>query len=194
MDASIRAYARHRGCSHVAVVKAMKAGRIKKYPKGKINFAEADAAWEANMNPAKKPQKKPEKPEEKPKKEKKEKKEKLKPVLKTVIQDVEDVLQKPKDSKEITYIEARTANEILKVQSAKIKLKQLKDELIDKTKAVSQVFKMARQERDAWLNWPARVSAVMAAELEIDPHTIHITLEKYIRQHLEELSDITVNL
>ena len=38
----------------------------------------------------------------------------------------------------------------------------------------SPIFKLARSERDAWLNWPARISAQMAAKLDVDPHTMHI--------------------
>jgi len=52
MGLSITAYARHRGVSHVAVLKAIKTGRITKEPDGTINPAKADAAWERNTNQA----------------------------------------------------------------------------------------------------------------------------------------------
>lgn len=47
---SIRAYARARGRSHVAVLKAVKAGRITLVD-GKVDPAIADQQWSANTNP-----------------------------------------------------------------------------------------------------------------------------------------------
>jgi hypothetical protein len=87
-------------------------------------------------------------------------------------------------------MQARTANEVLKAQTSRLKLQQMKRELVDRSKALAHVFRLARAERDAWLSWPARVSAQMAAELDVEPHKMHVTLEAYVRQHLSELADI----
>ena len=54
----------------------------------------------------------------------------------------------------------------------------------------SNDFKLARDERDAWLNWPARISAQMAARLGVDPHTLHVALEAAVRDHLQELGEL----
>jgi len=48
MGLSIRAYAQHRGVSHTAVAKAIKAGRIPQEPDGSVDPAKADAAWDRN--------------------------------------------------------------------------------------------------------------------------------------------------
>jgi hypothetical protein len=53
LGVSIRAYARSRGISHVAVLKASKAGRIPLEPDGTIEPAKADAAWERTTDPGK---------------------------------------------------------------------------------------------------------------------------------------------
>jgi hypothetical protein len=47
MGLSARAYARHRGVSHTAVQKALRAGRISALPDGTINPTAADATWNA---------------------------------------------------------------------------------------------------------------------------------------------------
>jgi hypothetical protein len=47
MGLSIRAYAKHRGVSHTAVCKALRAGRIAALPDGTIDPTVADAAWNA---------------------------------------------------------------------------------------------------------------------------------------------------
>ena len=52
MGLSIRAYAQHRGVSHTAVAKAIKAGRISVEPDGKIDPAKADAQWARNTLPS----------------------------------------------------------------------------------------------------------------------------------------------
>ena len=52
MGLSIRAYAQHRGVSHTAVAKAIKAGRISKEPDGTIDPAKADAQWARNTLPS----------------------------------------------------------------------------------------------------------------------------------------------
>jgi hypothetical protein len=55
-------------------------------------------------------------------------------------------------------------------------------------------FRLARDERDAWVNWPARVAAMMAAELEIDTHKLHTVLERQVREHLAELAEVRPSL
>jgi hypothetical protein len=86
----------------------------------------------------------------------------------------------------MTFMQARTANEVLKAQERR--------ELVDRAKAVAQVFRLARDERDAWVNWPARVAAMIAAELEMDPHRVHTVLERQVRDHLSELAEIRPRL
>lgn len=52
MGLSIRAYARQRGVSHVAVLRAIKQGRVLQEPDGTIDPAKADASWERSTDPA----------------------------------------------------------------------------------------------------------------------------------------------
>lgn len=51
MGMSIRAYAKHRGVSHTAVQKAVRAGRITPEADGSIEPTTADADWNANTRP-----------------------------------------------------------------------------------------------------------------------------------------------
>lgn len=50
---SIRAYARHRGISHPAVLRAIRDQRISQRPDGKIDSEVADQQWEMNTDPTK---------------------------------------------------------------------------------------------------------------------------------------------
>ena len=94
----------------------------------------------------------------------------------------------------MTFMQARTANEVLKAQERRVRLQRMKGELVDRAKAVAQVFKLARDERDAWVNWPERVTAMMAAELGLEQHQLHTVLERHVREHLAELADVRPNL
>jgi hypothetical protein len=91
-------------------------------------------------------------------------------------------------------LQARTANEVLKAQTNKVRLARMKGELVERSQAMAHVFRMARTERDAWLNWPARVSAQMAATLKLEPHVLHVALEALVREHLQELGDVRVHV
>jgi hypothetical protein len=93
------------------------------------------------------------------------------------------------------FLQARTANEALKAQSNKVRLARLKGELVDRAQASGRVFVIARAERDdAWLNWPSRISAQMAAKLGGDGHTLHAPLESAVREHLQALGERRVRV
>jgi hypothetical protein len=89
-----------------------------------------------------------------------------------------------------SLLQARTVNEVVKAQTNKVRLARLKGDLVDRSQAIAHVFRLARSERDAWLNWPARISAQMAAKLEVDAHALHVALEAAVREHLIELGEL----
>jgi hypothetical protein len=95
---------------------------------------------------------------------------------------------------EVSFVRARMANEVLKAQTARVRLQKMKGELVDRARAVTAVFDLARRERDAWLNWPPRVAALMAAELGVEAHAMETVLEARVRQHLAELAEVKVEL
>jgi hypothetical protein len=93
-----------------------------------------------------------------------------------------------------TFLQAKTAHEVLKAQERRIRLAKLKGELVDRDRATSLVFRLAREERDAWVNWPARVAALMAAELGTETAAMQKVLEAHVRAHLEELAQPRIAL
>ncbi len=175
MGVSIREYARQRGVSDTAVRKAIKQGRISKEPDGSINIKRADKQWRTNtVNPQTNI---------------------MKPVPASALQDVATTLREngqTPGAQGSTYLEAKTANEIIKAQTNRLRFKQLKGELIDRKTACDHVFQLGRQERDAWASWPARIASQMAAEQDDlhDPYRLQIILERYVREHLTELSTL----
>ena len=179
MGVSIREYARQRGVSDTAVRKALKQGRITAEPDGTIDGERADREWTSNTA----------RPHTSPPAT-------TKAVPQAAVEAVEETLKEsgsPISFGGTTYMQAKTANEVLRAQTNRVRLKQLKGELIDRNEAIAHVFRLARQERDAWQTWPARIASQMAAELETDAPTFHTTLERYVREHLEELGGIKAN-
>ena len=121
----------------------------------------------------------------------------MKPVPEAALGAVRDTLRErgePTAAGALTFTQVRTANAVLKAQERRVRLQRMKCELVDRAKAVAQVFRLARDERDAWVNWPARVAAMIAAELEVDPHQLHTVLERHVRNHLAELAEVRPSL
>jgi hypothetical protein len=186
---SNRELARQLGISETAVRRAGKAGRIKREPDGSWDAVKAKAAWSDNTDQA---QQRPAGTGGRTGKHRT-----LKPVPEAAMGAVRDTLREhgePVSAGGMTFMQARTANEVLKAQERRLRLQQMKGELVDRARAVAQVFRLARDERDAWVNWPARVAAMIAAELEVDTHKLHTVLERHVRDHLAELAEIRPNL
>jgi hypothetical protein len=186
---SNRELARQLGVSETAVRRAEKAGRIARDPDGSWDPAKVKTAWSDNTDQA----------HQRPARSggRTGKHRALKPVPEAALGAVRDTLRENGESVlagGMTFLQARTANEVLKAQERRLRLQQMKGELVDRAKAVAQVFRLARDERDAWVNWPARVAAMIAAELEVDPHQLHTVLERHVRQHLAELAEVRPNL
>jgi hypothetical protein len=189
---SNRELARQLGVSETAVRRAEKAGRIRREPDGSWNPARVKAAWASSTDPA----------QQRPKPgagQRTGRTARMKPVPEAALGAVRDTLREHGEPVSagpgaMTFMQARTANEVLKAQERRLRLQQMKGELVDRAKAVAQVFRLAREERDAWVNWPARVAAMMAAELEVDPHQLHSVLERHVRDHLAELAEIRPSL
>jgi hypothetical protein len=186
---SNRELARQLGVSDTAVRRAEKAGRIKREADGSWDLAKVKAAWASNTDQA----------QQRPARSGRAtgNRRTLKPVPEAAVGAVRDTLREhgePVSAGGMTFMQARTANEVLKAQERRLRLQQMKGELVDRAKVVAQVFKLARDERDAWVNWPARVAAVIAAELEVDAHKLHTVLERHVCDHLAELAEVRPSL
>jgi hypothetical protein len=93
-----------------------------------------------------------------------------------------------------TFHDARTANEVLKAQERRLRLDERKGRLVDKARALLLVHRLAKEERDAILAWPARVAAEMAAELGVDSHRLQTMMDTRLREHLAARHDVRVSV
>ena len=176
---SEREYATHAGISRGAV-KARASGRLVLHADGSIDAAGSDARRAQATDPSM--QRGRQQPS-------------LRPVPEAAVGAVTETLRDqglpaPQEAGGMTYLQAKTAHEVLKAQERKMRLQTLKGELVDRARATALVFRLARQERDAWAGWPARVAALMAADLGLSAHVMQTVLESHVRQHLGELAEV----
>ena len=180
--ASQREVARRLGVSHTALQKAQRAGRI---------APEADGAWDietvrARLAESSDPARKtaafvappPPLPPPPPR-----------PIVAPAA--APDPLPRAAGN---TFHDARTANEVLKAQERRLRIDERKGKLVDKARALLLVHRLAKEERDAILAWPARVAAEMAAELGVDAHRLQTMMDARLRQHLAARHDVRVQV
>ena len=196
---SERGYAARVGLSRGAVQKAKEAGRLVLHADGSIDAEASDKRRAETTDPSK------------TRKAPQPKDQKMKPVPEAAVASVgetlrEEGLPSPGVGGGTTFLQAKTANEVMKAQERRLRLQKLKGDLVDRSRADTLMFRLARDERDAWVTWPARVAALVAADLSascseaagqqitVEPATMQKVLEKHIRVHLDELAQPRVTL
>ena len=177
---SERAYAVHSGLSRGAVQKARKNGRLVIFADGSINAAASDARRGATTDPDQQLR------------------------SRGGYGAGEGAVSGPGDS--TSYLKARTALTVYQAQERQLSIQRKKGVLVDRSRAETLVFRLARQERDVWVTWPTRVAALMAAQLSAEmekaqgtPVTIETAilqrvLEAHVREQLDALADLRVSL
>jgi hypothetical protein len=194
---SERHYAARVGLSRGAIQKAKEAGRLVLHADGSIDAEASDQRRAAMTDPSKSraapaAQQAPAK---------------LKPVPEAAVVAVGETLREeglaaPVAGGGTTYLQAKTANEVLKAQERRIRLQKLKGELVDRARAETLMFRLAREERDGWVTWPARVAALIASELvavlgeaiTVEPALMQKVLEAHVRAQLDSLAEIRTGL
>ncbi|SEO15355.1 hypothetical protein SAMN04489859_103910 [Paracoccus alcaliphilus] len=173
---SEREYAAHAGLSRGAIQKARKSGRLVIYGDGSINAAASDVRRAQMTDPDQQ--------------------------RRSIGGD--SGFSGPADSS--SYLKARTALTVYQAQERQLAIQKKKGALVDRARAETLVFRLARQERDVWVTWPARVAALMAAEVAAEveqqsgePVTIEAAilqrvLETHVRAQLDALADLRVSL
>lgn len=66
----------------------------------------------------------------------------------------------------------------------------MKRDLIDRARVTARVFRLTCEERDAWVSWPSRAAALMAADLGVEAAAMQKVLEKQVRAHLDDLAEV----
>lgn len=72
---------------------------------------------------------------------------------------------------------------------ATIAAQQLGGALVELETAEAVLFDTARAARDAWLNWPAKIGPLLAADLGLEADRVVEALTPHVQQQLEELGE-----
>jgi len=153
----VRAYARHRGCAHPTVLQAIKEGRIKRDPDGKIDVEVADQAWAANTNrraAAKAPADKP-------------------------------PAETEASGQQRSLTAARIDHETIKAKLKELELERELGKVVDADVTRAAWFKTLRIVRDRTLGLADRLADPLA--LETDPAALHGMLTRELRNVLDAL-------
>lgn len=171
---SQRQYAAHAGVSLGLVQKMNRQGRLVKHEDGSVNLEATDAMRARTEGPNSKGQQ--EGPPE--------------PSFEEAAHG--DSAESVGDGD--SYSEARRVGQIIKVRREKLALDTERGALVDADRARKLAFEMFRLERDAWLNWPARVAAVMASELGVEASEMERVLDSHVREHLADIAEPKINI
>ena len=85
-------------------------------------------------------------------------------------------------------LKARIKSEIKRASLLEIREKVETGKLVDADEMHATAFNRGRAVRAAWEAWPNRVSGPLAAELGVEMRTMRLTLERFVREHLLELT------
>lgn len=177
---SERAYAARTGLSRGAIQKARKSGRLVLFPDGSINVEASDARRAETTDPDQQ--------------------------RRSLGGGVggDSAVSGAGDS--TSYLKARTALTVYQAQDRQLAIQKKKGALVDRARAETLVFRLARQERDVWVTWPARVAALIAADISaevekatgipvmIEAAILQRVLETHVRAQLDALADLRVSL
>ena len=87
------------------------------------------------------------------------------------------------------YARLKVAQLALKVEAQRLALDESKGKLLDVAAANAAIDEIGSTMRDALLNWPARVSGLIAAEISVEPHLLQTILQSHINDLLTEAAD-----
>jgi hypothetical protein len=87
------------------------------------------------------------------------------------------------------FARLKVAELALKVEARRLALDEEKSRLLDAATANAAIDEIAGAMRDALLNWPARVSGLIAADLGVEPHLVQTVLQQHVADLLTEAAD-----
>jgi transposase-like protein len=93
------------------------------------------------------------------------------------------------DGTYLPFSQAQAIKETYLAWLRKLEYQKKSGEVVDLAAAEQLFFDMARENRDAWLGWPARVAAFLAADYGVDERLVAEGLTRYVHQHLAELGE-----
>ncbi|TVV75555.1 hypothetical protein [Sphingomonas solaris] len=199
---SVRQFAKLDGCSHTLVGKAIREGKLPLSADGRLDPALAGSGWRKQnrggnpsgntakvATPVATPGKAKTPAAAAPKRA---------PVIAfsdaledgdTVVEDTIDFIAEVLAGRFVLTGDAERVKENALAAKNLLAARKEAGDLVDIEVAEAILFEQSRQFRDAWMNWPARVGPMIAAELGVSPDAVVEALNKYVQQQLQDLGE-----
>lgn len=185
MVGSVAEWAKRHGISRQAAYKRIREHGIPQLSGGKIDFDAADARFAASVNPLQQ--------------QRGTKHREVVPPKPPAVVPAADPSRLNRDelaaclaiSKALgvsMLAAAQLRAQLVKIEDGNLDLAEKRGTLIDRESVERSAFDRARAERDAWLNWPARIAPMLAAELGINERTLYAALQRELRSELDSRS------
>lgn len=100
--------------------------------------------------------------------------------------------KKSADTTPSSLADAQLQRELIRIEKDDLELQARKGKLVDAEQVAAETERRFREDAEALLAWPARVSAEMAAELGVGNRQLRDVLAKYVRQFMRERSMVAV--
>lgn len=109
--------------------------------------------------------------------------------LERAIEDADAFIRQVLAGQYSTFAEAERIKENALALKHVLEARQKAGALVEVEVAESILFESARSERDAWMNWPARVGPLIAAAFGIDADRVTTALTEHVHQQLADLGE-----
>lgn len=171
---TVSGYARRCGVNVGAAQNWQRTGKLVFFDDGSVNPEASDIRRYENTQPGRLKQADP--------------RGELKPVPAAVVGEVREVAAGD-DGAPMTFLEARTANEVLKSRERKLRVAKLKGSLVARATVEAQVSEFVARFKSAALAFPARNGPLLAGEFGLDEHAIVSRLDVMVDELLQEVAD-----
>lgn len=111
------------------------------------------------------------------------------PDLDAIVQDADAFIRAVLAGEYATYAHAERIKENALALKHVLDARQKAGALVELSLAERVLFEAFRAVRDSWLNWPARVGPLVAADLGLEADTVTEALTQHVQQHLAELGE-----
>jgi hypothetical protein len=92
-----------------------------------------------------------------------------------------------------SFDEARRIKEVYLALLNRLEFEQKSGALVELKTASTVLFEEFRAQRDTWLNWPAKVGPLVAAELGVEADKVTTILAAHVHQQISQLGEPEAN-
>lgn len=185
---SIREFARREGCSDTLVRRAITQGRLKAKKDGTLDPALIGSPWRQANATASKPDAKPARPASSRRRAGSQGSPESTPGDDDSLEA--EAARMLNEGDGVAYAEALRRKENWLALLRQLEYEQKSGALVELAVAQAVLFEASRGQRDAWLNWPAKIGPLLAAELGLEEaDRVTEALTAHVHKQISDLGE-----